>query len=150
MFGIFLSMTGLAGPGGFRVSVAANARNRIHASVDTVTAQVITAVGRSPAGLCLVSQGRFKLDAHPMARIAVTRGVAHGTDPLVLPGNRPMVLRKIDRVHETAIGKFAVGGFMAVQALPEIFFRILIVPGRDLPIAGSCSAGHYQNRDCKK
>ena len=85
-----------------------------------------------------------------MARIAVTWSVAHGTDLLVLPGNRPMVLRKIDRVHETAIGKFAFGAFVTVQALPQIFFRILIVTGRDLPIAGSCSAGHDQSRDRKK
>mgnify|MGYP000535435302 CR=1 FL=1 len=54
----------------------------------------------------------------------------HPGNLLVLPGNRPMVLRKIDRVHETAIGKFTIGGFVAVQALPQIFFRILAESGR--------------------
>ena len=116
-----------AGLGRFGISVTFFARYRIDARIDSVAADVISAVGHPPICVSLVFDGRLQFGPDPVTIVAKVRFMTHVADFDLLGRNRAVVFHEYRGVHITPVGHIRIRIIMAVCTVFKVFALLLRV-----------------------
>lgn len=124
--------------------MAASARCRVNAAIDSVTRNIVSPMRRAPKRIGLVFYGRLQFVPDTVAIVAETGFVAHIAHLHVLNRNRTVIFHEQGCVDISPVGYVRIGFIVAVHAIFEVFTLLFRVQyGRGPPFRG---AGTGQNK----